>query len=66
MKFKEKLKSMTVTNQITDFIYDTKLNQNQMEIKDKSCIYDTEQKIIIHEPKIYQGITDQEEKRKLT
>lgn len=51
--FKEKLKSMTVGNQIQDFIYETKIDHNPMEIYDKSCIYDNEIRVIIHEKKIY-------------
>ena len=53
VNLKQKLKSMTVDNQIVDFIYETKLDHSPMEIMDKTCIYDNEQKIIVHEKKIY-------------
>ncbi len=49
---------MTVTNTIGDFIYETKLTENPMEIIDKNSIFNNDHKIIIKESKQYQGITD--------
>ena len=42
---------MTVTNTIGDFIYETKLTENPIEIIDKSSIFNNDHKIIIKESK---------------